>query len=58
MCPAVLDITQTAYNRTFQPPWVGSLEADRAWMWIDNFLLLVRLKSSEENLEIELTSPC
>ncbi|KAM4599829.1 high-affinity choline transporter 1-like [Fundulus diaphanus] len=38
--PAVLDITETAFNRTFQTPWVGSLEADRAWRWIDNFLLL------------------
>lgn len=38
--PAVTDITKTAYNYTFQNPWVGTLEADRAWMWIDNFLLL------------------
>lgn len=38
--PAVVDITQTAYNYTFQNPWVGSLEGDRAWRWIDNFLLL------------------
>ncbi|XP_053189650.1 high-affinity choline transporter 1-like [Scomber japonicus] len=40
MCPAVVDITETAYNYTFQSPWVGSLEADRVWRWIDNFLLL------------------
>eukprot|EP00064_Thunnus_orientalis_P010476 superscaffoldBa00001430_g10502 len=40
MCPAVVDITETAYNYTFQSPWVGTLEADRAWRWIDNFLLL------------------
>uniref|UniRef100_A0A4W6BTM4 Uncharacterized protein n=1 Tax=Lates calcarifer TaxID=8187 RepID=A0A4W6BTM4_LATCA len=40
MNPAVLDITETAYNSTFQSPWVGTLEADRAWRWIDNFLLL------------------
>lgn len=40
MCPATLDITKTAFNYTFQPPWVGTLEADRAWKWIDNFLLL------------------
>ncbi|XP_077961018.1 high-affinity choline transporter 1 isoform X3 [Gasterosteus aculeatus] len=40
MGPAVVDITETAYNSTFQSPWVGSLEADRAWTWIDNFLLL------------------
>lgn len=41
MSPAVMDITETAYNNTFQSPWVGTLEADRAWRWIDNFLLLV-----------------
>lgn len=40
MSPAVLDITETAYNNTLQPPWVGTLEADRTWRWIDNFLLL------------------
>ncbi|XP_059215309.1 high-affinity choline transporter 1-like [Centropristis striata] len=40
MGPAVLDITETAYNYTYQSPWVGTLEADRAWRWIDNFLLL------------------
>ncbi|XP_061602156.1 high-affinity choline transporter 1-like [Cololabis saira] len=38
--PAVLDISVTAYNNTYQSPWVGSLEAGRAWKWIDNFLLL------------------
>lgn len=38
--PAVVDITQTAYNHTFQNPWVGSLGSDRVWRWIDNFLLL------------------
>lgn len=44
MCPAVVDITETAYNFTFQSPWVGTLEADRAWRWIDNFLLLVSVE--------------
>ncbi|KAM4729174.1 high-affinity choline transporter 1-like [Anableps anableps] len=40
MSPAVSDITKTAFNQTLQSPWVGSLDADRAWRWIDNFLLL------------------
>ncbi|XP_076025538.1 high-affinity choline transporter 1-like [Genypterus blacodes] len=40
MSPAVTDIAQTAFNSSFQAPWVGVLEADRAWRWIDNFLLL------------------
>ncbi|XP_008319618.1 high-affinity choline transporter 1-like [Cynoglossus semilaevis] len=38
--PAVTDITETAKNFTFQPPWIGAVEGDRAWRWIDNFLLL------------------
>lgn len=42
MSPAVTDITETAYNFTLQPPWVGSVDAERAWRWIDNFLILVR----------------
>ena len=44
MSPAVTDITETAFNSTFLAPWVGTLEADRAWRWIDNFLLLVSLE--------------
>ncbi|XP_078144896.1 high-affinity choline transporter 1-like [Centroberyx gerrardi] len=40
MSPASLDITKTSFNNTFQAPWVGTLKADRAWRWIDNFLLL------------------
>ncbi|XP_056148081.1 high-affinity choline transporter 1-like [Lampris incognitus] len=40
MNPASSDITKTAFNSTFQAPWVGTLEAGRVWRWIDNFLLL------------------
>ncbi|XP_023258391.1 high-affinity choline transporter 1-like [Seriola lalandi dorsalis] len=40
MNPASVDITTTSFNHTFQAPWVGSLTADRAWRWIDIFLLL------------------
>ncbi|XP_070833978.1 high-affinity choline transporter 1-like [Chaetodon trifascialis] len=40
MNPASVDITTTSFNHTFQAPWVGTLTADRAWMWIDIFLLL------------------
>ncbi|XP_061693950.1 high-affinity choline transporter 1-like isoform X2 [Syngnathoides biaculeatus] len=40
MSPAVTDITQTASNYTFQPPWLGTLEENRVWRWIDNFLIL------------------
>ncbi|XP_071371271.1 high-affinity choline transporter 1-like [Centroberyx affinis] len=40
MNPSSADINKTAFNFTFQAPWVGTLEAERAWRWIDNFLLL------------------
>ncbi|TNN44033.1 High affinity choline transporter 1 [Liparis tanakae] len=35
MSPSSVDITQTALNNTFQAPWLGKLEADKAWRWID-----------------------
>ncbi|XP_056265575.1 high-affinity choline transporter 1-like [Pseudoliparis swirei] len=35
MSPSSTDITQTALNNTFQAPWLGKLEADKAWRWID-----------------------
>ncbi|XP_056291152.1 high-affinity choline transporter 1-like isoform X2 [Pseudoliparis swirei] len=35
MSPSSIDITQTALNNTFQAPWLGKLEADKAWRWID-----------------------
>lgn len=38
--PHSADITKTAFNATYQPPWVGSVDGERAWRWIDNFLLL------------------
>ncbi|KAM9345279.1 high-affinity choline transporter 1-like [Symphorus nematophorus] len=41
MSPASVDITTTSFNRTLQAPWVGSLTADRVWVWIDIFLLLM-----------------
>ncbi|XP_034739588.1 high-affinity choline transporter 1-like [Etheostoma cragini] len=34
------DITKTAFNFTYQAPWIGSVDKERAWRWIDNFLLL------------------
>ncbi|KAK9541295.1 hypothetical protein VZT92_001352 [Zoarces viviparus] len=40
MSPSSSDITQTALNNTLQAPWLGTLEADKAWRWIDNFLVL------------------
>ncbi|XP_029918492.1 high-affinity choline transporter 1-like [Myripristis murdjan] len=40
MNPSSENITKTAFNFTFQAPWVGTVDADRAWRWTDNFLLL------------------
>ncbi|CAL8297995.1 unnamed protein product [Merluccius merluccius] len=40
MSPATTDITVTSFNNSFQPPWVGSLDSQGIWLWIDNFLLL------------------
>ncbi|XP_036933316.1 high-affinity choline transporter 1-like isoform X1 [Acanthopagrus latus] len=34
------DITKTAFNFTYQAPWIGSVDGDTVWRWIDNFLLL------------------
>ncbi|XP_074532262.1 high-affinity choline transporter 1-like [Halichoeres trimaculatus] len=40
LSPTSVDITTTSFNHTYQAPWVGTLTADRAWKWIDIFLLL------------------
>uniref|UniRef100_A0A8C2YYQ4 High affinity choline transporter 1 Hemicholinium-3-sensitive choline transporter n=1 Tax=Cyclopterus lumpus TaxID=8103 RepID=A0A8C2YYQ4_CYCLU len=34
------DITETAFNHTQQGSWLGQLESDEVWRWIDNFLLM------------------
>ncbi|XP_062334097.1 high affinity choline transporter 1-like [Osmerus eperlanus] len=38
--PNSLDISLTAFNATFQAPWVGKLEAQDAGKWIDDFMVL------------------
>ncbi|XP_049441007.1 high-affinity choline transporter 1-like [Epinephelus fuscoguttatus] len=38
--PHSTDITKTAFNFTYQAPWIGSVDEERAWRWIDNFLIL------------------
>ncbi|KAM8732576.1 high-affinity choline transporter 1-like isoform 1-T1 [Acanthopagrus schlegelii] len=38
--PHSADITKTAFNFTYQAPWIGSIDGDTAWRWIDNFLIL------------------
>ncbi|XP_063766958.1 high affinity choline transporter 1-like [Eleginops maclovinus] len=34
------DITQTALNHTNQASWIGHIESDEVWRWIDNFLAM------------------
>ncbi|XP_076015612.1 high-affinity choline transporter 1-like [Genypterus blacodes] len=38
--PSSADITKTAFNFTFQTPWIGRVDADKAWLWMDNFLVM------------------
>ncbi|XP_037328655.2 high affinity choline transporter 1-like [Pungitius pungitius] len=38
--PHSMDISLTAYNQTFQAPWVGTVELDEAGKWFDDFMLL------------------
>ncbi|XP_069573898.1 high affinity choline transporter 1-like [Brachyistius frenatus] len=38
--PHSLDISLTAYNQTFQAPWVGTVKFDEAGKWFDDFMLL------------------
>ncbi|XP_068440226.1 high-affinity choline transporter 1-like [Clinocottus analis] len=40
MSPSSSDITQTAINNTLQAPWLGTLEADKAWRWTDKLFVL------------------
>lgn len=39
--PHSVDISLTAYNQTFQAPWVGTVELNEAGKWFDDFMLLV-----------------
>ncbi|XP_056891664.1 high-affinity choline transporter 1-like [Takifugu flavidus] len=38
--PFSVSILETAFNGTFQEPWVGTLELDDVWKWMDDFLML------------------
>ncbi|XP_051939264.1 high affinity choline transporter 1-like [Hippocampus zosterae] len=38
--PHSVDISLTAYNQTFQAPWVGKVELNEAGKWFDDFMLL------------------
>ncbi|KAM6971791.1 high affinity choline transporter 1-like [Aplochiton taeniatus] len=38
--PSSLDISLTAYNETYQAPWVGKVELADAGKWFDDFMVL------------------
>ncbi|XP_042340923.1 high-affinity choline transporter 1-like [Plectropomus leopardus] len=38
--PISTNIAQTAFNHSFQKPWVGTLEQDKIGKWIDDFLMI------------------
>ncbi|KAM4595392.1 high affinity choline transporter 1-like [Fundulus diaphanus] len=38
--PHSVDISLSAYNQTFQAPWVGTVELNEAGKWFDDFMLL------------------
>ncbi|XP_034544268.1 high-affinity choline transporter 1-like [Notolabrus celidotus] len=38
--PTSTSIALTAFNNTFQEPWVGKLDLGNFWKWIDDFLML------------------
>lgn len=58
--PHSMDISLTAYNETFQAPWVGTVELDEAGKWFDDFMLLVSglVVSSDEHNISKMHSIC
>lgn len=39
--PISVSITETAFKKVFQEPWLGTLNKENIWKWIDDFLLTV-----------------
>ena len=52
--PASTDITLTAFNGTFQAPWVGKLEPEDVGLWIDEFLALVSAESGVHHASLDI----
>uniref|UniRef100_H3CU00 Solute carrier family 5 member 7 n=2 Tax=Tetraodon nigroviridis TaxID=99883 RepID=H3CU00_TETNG len=38
--PVSVSIAETAYNKVFQEPWLGTLHKGNVWKWIDEFLMI------------------
>ncbi|CAJ1053284.1 high-affinity choline transporter 1-like [Xyrichtys novacula] len=38
--PTSTNIALTAFNNTYQEPWIGKLDQNNVWKWIDDFLML------------------
>lgn len=45
LSPVSVSIAETAFNSTFQEPWLGTLDLDDVWRWVDDFLMLVSFVS-------------
>ncbi|KAF7670364.1 hypothetical protein LDENG_00252280 [Lucifuga dentata] len=39
--PAVSDISVSAKEAVYQSPWLGKIQPDDTWLWVDNFCLLI-----------------
>ncbi|KAE8299475.1 High-affinity choline transporter 1 [Larimichthys crocea] len=39
--PAVSDISVSAREEIYQSPWLGTIESEDTWLWVDNFCLLM-----------------
>lgn len=40
MSPYSEDISKTAHMFVYQAPWIGSVNKENIWVWLDNFLIL------------------
>lgn len=49
--PAVSDITVSAKEAIHQSPWLGRIEPQDKWLWLDNFCLLVGPNSVCHSIE-------
>lgn len=53
--PAVSDITVSAKEAIHQSPWLGKIEPQDKWLWMDNFCLLVGPKIVCHSIESQTT---
>ncbi|XP_078077571.1 high-affinity choline transporter 1-like [Mustelus asterias] len=39
--PAVTSIAITATQYVYREPWIGSIDSGNAWIWVDNYVLMI-----------------